>query len=190
MKRELLIIAITLFMIVNTYYDGKYFAIMTTWKKYYYMIGYAFAGLSVYLYMKKNPLTGPMDRHNFFRHATELVRTIPMDGNSGDMITPMMDFANSAMGGGAPSVVGSLPPQQKRMLNSGGGGSKRSVGETKKKYVAAKQSWSCGVCEQQLSAWFEIDHRVSLEDGGNNEVDNLVALCRECHGRKTGMSRW
>ena len=62
---------------------------------------------------------------------------------------------------------------------------KRSVSETKKKYVASLQDWKCGHCKDKLTAWFEVDHTKRLEYGGSNEVDNLVALCRNCHGRKT-----
>jgi 5-methylcytosine-specific restriction endonuclease McrA len=74
-----------------------------------------------------------------------------------------------------------------RMMNSGKTGTKRSVSETKKKFVASRQNWSCDDCKSQLSAWFEVDHVVRLEHGGSNHVDNLVALCRECHGKKTAM---
>lgn len=76
--------------------------------------------------------------------------------------------------------------------NIGGGGgqikaTKRSVSETKKKYVAAQQGWKCGNCQRQLPAWFEVDHKVRLEHGGSNHIDNLVALCRDCHGEKTAI---
>ena len=64
---------------------------------------------------------------------------------------------------------------------------KRSVSETKKKYVASGQNWLCGDCGDKLSAWFEIDHAIRLDRGGSNEVENLVALCRNCHGKKTAM---
>jgi hypothetical protein len=64
---------------------------------------------------------------------------------------------------------------------------KRSVSETKKKYVASLQNWKCGHCQNQLNAWFEVDHKIRLENGGGNEVDNLIALCRDCHGKKTAM---
>lgn len=74
-----------------------------------------------------------------------------------------------------------------RMLQSGKKATKRSVSETKKKYVASQQSWRCGNCQKQLTAWFEVDHKVRLEYGGSNHIDNLVALCRECHGEKTTM---
>ena len=39
----------------------------------------------------------------------------------------------------------------------------------------------------KLPAWFEVDHKTRLEHGGTNEVNNLEALCRECHGKKTAM---
>jgi 5-methylcytosine-specific restriction endonuclease McrA len=74
-----------------------------------------------------------------------------------------------------------------RMLHSGKKTTKRSVSETKKKFVASRQNWCCGDCQQQLSAWFEVDHKIRLEHGGSNHIDNLVALCRECHGKKTAM---
>jgi 5-methylcytosine-specific restriction endonuclease McrA len=76
-----------------------------------------------------------------------------------------------------------------RMMNSGKGTTKRSVSETKKKFVAAGQNWKCGDCKRQLPAWFEVDHVIALHNGGSNEVSNLVALCRDCHGKKTAMDR-
>jgi 5-methylcytosine-specific restriction endonuclease McrA len=71
------------------------------------------------------------------------------------------------------------------MMNSGKHGTKRSVSETKKKYVASNQDWKCGNCQSQLDHTFEIDHKVRLEYGGGNDVQNLIALCRNCHGKKT-----
>jgi len=91
-----------------------------------------------------------------------------------------------SLGGGTPG--GSMSAAERRVLNSGKGSSKRSVSETKKKYVAAQQGWKCGDCQRQLPAWFEVDHVIALEHGGSNHVDNLVALCRDCHGKKTAMS--
>jgi len=95
-----------------------------------------------------------------------------------------------SLGGGTPGGTpgGSMSAAERRVLNSGKGSSKRSVSETKKKYVAAQQGWKCGDCQRQLPAWFEVDHVIALEHGGSNHVDNLVALCRDCHGKKTAMS--
>jgi 5-methylcytosine-specific restriction protein A len=62
---------------------------------------------------------------------------------------------------------------------------KRSVSETKKKWVASQQDWACKECHEKLSAFFEIDHITRLEYGGTNDASNLMALCRECHAKKT-----
>ena len=98
--------------------------------------------------------------------------------------TPGTTNNNPSWGGGTPGGT----PAERRILNSGKNSSKRSVSETKKKYVAAQQGWKCGDCQRQLPAWFEVDHVIALEHGGSNHVDNLVALCRDCHGKKTAMS--
>jgi hypothetical protein len=108
-------------------------------------------------------------------------------GASGGAIGRAMSSAIGApsWGGGTP---GGSSASERRILNSGKNSSKRSVSETKKKYVAAQQGWKCGDCQRQLPAWFEVDHVIALEHGGSNHVDNLVALCRDCHGKKTAMS--
>ena len=38
----------------------------------------------------------------------------------------------------------------------------------------------------------EVDHIVPLSNGGDNSLDNLQALCKECHSRKTATEdgRW
>ena len=80
-----------------------------------------------------------------------------------------------------------LAAQKQRNLLSGNKVTKRSVSETKKKYVASMQDWKCGQCNKKLSHTFEVDHKIRLDHGGSNDVSNLVALCRECHGEKTAM---
>ena len=81
----------------------------------------------------------------------------------------------------------SIPQAEKRLFHSGKHTTKRSVSETKKKYVAANQNWKCGKCNQQLTAWFEVDHKIRLDSGGSNHINNLIALCRNCHGEKTAL---
>jgi 5-methylcytosine-specific restriction protein A len=66
-----------------------------------------------------------------------------------------------------------------------GGKIKRSVSETKKKFVASNQNWLCASCRNQLDYTFEVDHTISLENGGTNEISNLKALCPSCHRKKT-----
>ena len=198
MKMELLIITITIFFIANTYYDGKYVQILKSWKKYYQMAGIAFAGISAYAYMKKYP----NQSHSLVSHANGFIKHMPIDKEAGDLLSPLLNFSKEGFSNNVPGMqmpgmqmpgmqappgFSNATPQQKRMMNSGKQSTKRSVSETKKKYVAAQQNWCCKKCKKQLPAWFEVDHVKRLEYGGTNHVDNLEALCRECHGRKTAM---
>ena len=115
---------------------------------------------------------------------------MPIDKTSMDMISPIFDFTSTDDSSFMESYNNINPAtinSEKRILSSGKTGTKRSVSETKKKYVASQQDWKCGECKTQLNAWFEVDHKVRLEHGGGNDVSNLVALCRECHGKKTAM---
>ena len=62
---------------------------------------------------------------------------------------------------------------------------KRNVSSLTKKMVASNQKWKCGTCRQTLDFTYEIDHHIPLFKGGSNDVSNLIALCRNCHGKKT-----
>ena len=61
----------------------------------------------------------------------------------------------------------------------------RKVSDQLKKIVASQQLWNCKKCKNVLDATYEVDHIIALEDGGNNDIKNLQALCRNCHGKKT-----
>ena len=154
----------------------------------------------------------PSDSRNLISHANGLIKYMPIDKEASDMLSPLLNMgkggglmggmmggmrSGSGMNGGNGNGMRNgnsmmMSHQEKRMVNSGrvdiNNGTKnvkRSVSETKKKYVAAQQGWNCGACKKQLPAWFEVDHKVRLDSGGSNNVDNLVALCRDCHGKKT-----
>jgi hypothetical protein len=192
MRLEIFILGLTAFFIYNSYHDGKYTKMLMSFKKYYKMIFFAIVGISIYLLLKKNPVKGK----NLLLYANNIVKFMPIDKSTVDMITPIFDFTNNnnnnenSEGSFMESYNGISPInsfQEQRILSSGKSGSKRSVSETKKKYVASQQEWKCGHCDNQLNAWFEVDHKIRLEHGGGNDVQNLVALCRECHGKKTAM---
>jgi len=176
MKFELLTFGITVFFIANTYHDGFYVERLKSFKKYYQMIGIAFAGLSLYLYIKKNPTHSK----DFLRHANGVVKYLPVDKDTADIITPFLEMTQGR------DTMTQLN-QDDRTRHSGKAGTKRSVSETKKKYVASQQNWKCGECHKLLPGWFEVDHKIRLEHGGSNHISNLVALCRDCHGKKTAM---
>lgn len=61
----------------------------------------------------------------------------------------------------------------------------RRVSELLKKQIAANQRWKCNSCSNLLDASYEIDHIIPLYKNGNNASNNLQALCRNCHGKKT-----
>ena len=142
------------------------------------MAGFAFAGLSIYLFIKKNP----GESQSLIQQATNIIKYMPTAKSSLDVFTPFTDFTNQT-----PFMSSNEQHQVNRIMESGKTGTKRCVSETKKKFVAAQQGWKCEHCKKQLPAWFEVDHKIRLEYGGSNHVDNLVALCRDCHGKKTAM---
>ncbi len=185
MKFEFIIIIVTGFLIFNTYHDGKYLKILKSWKKYYQMAFIGFLGLSLFIFIKKKP--GQIKP--LLRHATDLIKYMPIDKNSTEFINPLMKISSSSfISGGNDDKEYQM---EQRIINSGyNNNKKRSVSETKKKFVASNQNWKCKLCNKQLNAWFEVDHTISLENGGNNSVENLRALCRECHGKKTAFEKF
>lgn len=192
MRVELTIILVAGFIMANIYTDGKYARMLLGWKKYYQMIGVAIGAYFVYFVFKKNPLRAK----ELITNSNEYIKYLPIDKNTSNMISPLLDFTSKQSFGNIVDEQPYLPmndyhhkghPGVNRMMTSGKNKTKRSVSETKKKFVAARQDWCCNDCKNQLSAWFEVDHVVRLENGGDNHIDNLVALCRECHGKKTAL---
>jgi hypothetical protein len=198
MRLEIFVLGLTAFFVYNAYHDGKYMKMLLSFKKYYSMIFYAIVGISIYLLLKRNPENGK----KMLYYANNMVKYMPIDKSTMGVLSPIFDFTSSSSHSSSGSdhlgfmegfndieYPGSHIQNagEKRILQSGKTGTKRSVSETKKKYVASQQEWKCGKYNKQLNAWFEVDHRVRLEYGGGNDVANLVALCRECHGKKTAM---
>lgn len=187
MRLEIAILFITSFFIFNAYHDGKYTKMLLAFKKHYKMLFYAFLGIGVYLLLKKNPEQG----RNMLMQANNYIKYMPIDTNTRNIINPILDFTASMNQNQNQNQNQSYfqfqnqPQINKRMMNSGKNANKRSVSETKKKYVASRQDWKCNGCNNQLDHTFEVDHRIRLEYGGGNDVHNLVALCRNCHGKKT-----
>jgi len=186
MRLEIFVLGLTAFFVYNAYTDGKYTKMLLSFKKYYKMIFYVVLGIGIYVLLKRNPHQG----RNMLLYANNLVKFMPIDKNSMDMLSPIIDFTTTNEDSSFMESVNGIYSNpgfsgEKRMMNSGKNGTKRSVSETKKKYVASNQDWKCGNCQAQLDHTFEIDHKVRLEYGGGNDVQNLIALCRNCHGKKT-----
>ena len=136
-------------------------------------------GIGIYLLLKHNPKSG----RDLFNSAQNVIRAVPIDKNSKDLLTPLLDFSSKCCqdGGEFQPLINN---QERRIQNSGRLSTKRSVSETKKKYVASQQGWKCAGCSSQLDATFEVDHKLDLQFGGSNHVTNLFAVCRNCHGKK------
>jgi hypothetical protein len=200
MRFEIVLFLITGFVMANIYTDGKYVKQLWNYKKYYQMAGVAFGALVLYWLIQKNPSKA----REMISTSNEYLKYLPVDQSTTSMLAPILDFTAKQSfyqeGGYSNPILGLSNSRETRILNSGlvgssgggGGGegvkaTKRSVSETKKKFIASRQNWKCGDCGEQLNAWFEVDHKIRLEYGGSNHVDNLVALCRECHGKKTTM---
>lgn len=186
MKFESIILLVTGFLMYDTYYDGQYTKMLSMGKKYIKMISYGCMGLSFYILFTQKP----KEKQTVTNLLNEMIKYMPIDKNSSNMF-----FDLSTMGQSNVDMSGfnsdKLIPKQSRIITSGrninnnGETTKRSVSESKKKFVASRQKWKCNGCQSLLDATYEIDHVVDLQYGGGNEVQNLVALCRNCHGGKT-----
>jgi hypothetical protein len=180
MKLEIIILLIIGFIVVNIYYDWKFIKMFYLYKKYFTIAVVIILGLLVYLLIKRDPL----HTKKILLYANNMVKYMPMakylpiDKRAMGVISPIIDFTKE------PDTSSSFMIDMNKSLNTIKA-TKRNVSETKKKFVASQQNWRCGQCNSQLNHTYEIDHRIRLEYGGSNEVDNLVALCRNCHGEKT-----
>ena len=125
MKLGLLIFGITGFLMLNTYYDGKYTKMLKLGHKYFKMAMFGFIGISIYLFIKKNP----DQSKSLLSHANDIIRYMPIDRNTADMVSPFFDLTSMQQ----KMAATAMPPQTKRMMRSGLQANSRSVGETKKK---------------------------------------------------------
>jgi RNase P subunit RPR2 len=183
MKKDIWILVVTAAILANIYYDNKLFKRILAWKKYYRMAGVALFGILLFLFCRKNPKGSRM----LLENANDLIKFMPIDRNTTSLLQPILRYNrpsptpsyayNDAAAYSPPTTVYEAPTQPIKH--------KRAVSETKKKFIASSQGWRCKDCNTMLTAWFEVDHVTRLEHGGSNDVSNLVALCRNCHGKKT-----
>ena len=78
---------------------------------------------------------------------------------------------------GIGSVLRTLKADQKN---------RRAVARKHRWVVAYRQQYTCAACRTLLHPHaFDIDHKHELRNGGLDELDNLQALCSNCHAKKT-----
>ena len=62
----------------------------------------------------------------------------------------------------------------------------RNIGTRKKIRVLWRQQMKCNICSTGfMSREWDIDHVIPIFSGGTNDIDNLQALCLDCHREKT-----
>jgi len=187
MRFEIIIFLLAAFIIVNIYSEGKYLKKLLTYKKYYQMIGVGFVALMLIWLLKKNPKKA----HEMLASTNEYIKYLPIDQNTSQIINPILDFTskhNFSGGSAYNEEYAEIKQGEKRIMRPNNSSSiKRSVSETKKKFVSARQNWKCAKCNDQLNAYFEVDHKIALKNGGSNHVDNLESLCPNCHREKTAL---
>lgn len=198
MRIELVILLVGGVLAYNVYTDGKLYKMAMSYKKYYTIGGIVLGALVLTWLFRKNPTQAT----EMLYTTNEYLKYMPVDGGTSKMLSPILDFTlkrggggptgsfgGSSGGGGLGSGVGSVQRQQPVVSVDADGGVrqrfKRSVSESKKRFVAARQNWLCGKCGNLLQATYEIDHVVRLDRGGSNDISNLSALCPSCHRSKT-----
>ena len=181
MNFDLVLFGLTAVIVYNIYVDNQLLDQMMSYHKYYKMVGVLVVSVCIYRLWR----WAPNRSRNLLAQANSLIRTIPVASSAAAPAAPVA----------RPTVTFAAPAAAAATMTTGGVAAasksarttKRVVSETKKKFVAARQGWKCHRCRAQLSHTFEVDHVRRLDAGGTNEADNLVAMCRECHGYKTSM---
>jgi hypothetical protein len=178
MRIELWIFFITIAILYDTYHNNMYSKKVYYYKKYFKIVGTAIAVMLFYTFIKKNP----DDTHSILQNLNNCIKYLPLDKTTTSILSSGGEFLSQSNSNYSKNDITSpsipLNTDKTNII-------KRSVSETKKKYVAFSQGWKCGSCNKTLDHTYEIDHKVELRNGGTNETDNLVALCAGCHRLKT-----
>ena len=148
-----------IFLWVNTYYNG----IIT--RTYYWITGLP---KMLLVFITLTIIFAPFLLKN--NKAVDLCKDFLPES-----ISKRIDIINATKATYTPQIIHHNTPTSKL----------RKVSDQLKKIVASQQHWNCKKCKNILDATYEVDHIIALEDGGNNDIQNLQALCRNCHGKKT-----
>lgn len=62
---------------------------------------------------------------------------------------------------------------------------RRLASRTQRELLAIIQDFECAICGADLAEGFECDHLVPWSKGGQTTLENLQALCLNCHLDKT-----
>ncbi len=182
-RRSFLVIAICAVVIGDILTGGALQRKAFTFKRYGQAAMIALVGLGVLVLVNRPGA----DKMGMMQTASNVVSAMPTSAT-----TSLLQSGIGFMGGHAATLTPSPTHMGGGRLGGRAGADpgavtvpKRSVSDARKKVVAAGQGWTCAHCHETLEASYEVDHVIELQDGGTNDVSNLMALCRNCHGRKT-----
>lgn len=161
---EILFLLVTCVLAWNHWTDQGLWRLALLHRRKLQTMGILLGGMLLYLIAKYYP--------KYLQHSIQMSqRWIPREDRVA--LQPMLDAANEFAG---------IAPARNRF---GVVPMARRVSDSVKKQVAAAQHWHCAICRSMLTATYEVDHILRLEFGGSNELNNLQALCPNCHREKT-----
>lgn len=110
-----------------------------------------------------------------------------------DVIIPIYDFANKNSQDVNQLLYVAMSRAKKRLIfvnnnsNFKDNSKRYSFTQMERNAIASTQNYKCNVCEIELEEQreYDIDHIIPIANGGKNTVDNLQAICKNCHKEKT-----
>mgnify|MGYP001414627529 CR=1 FL=1 len=165
-----LLIVIAIILIINVLYDNNLVNYYNQYKKYIKIS--LIIIVFWFLYSSKD---GDNEFANKILESMNKVDSVPITHkNISNIITKFANNSNTTSNSNNKKTIAT----------------KRNVPESVKKYVAGNiQKWKCRSCNCILDSAYEVDHIMPLHMGGSNDINNLRALCRNCHGKKTVKDR-
>jgi exodeoxyribonuclease-5 len=115
-----------------------------------------------------------------------------------DVIVPIYDFGSKIPHDAAQLLYVAMSRAKKRIIfvtrqsNFKDNSERYKFTELERYAIASSQEYQCNICLTEIndSRLFDIDHRKPLANCGTNSLDNLQALCKECHQEKTKKEKY
>lgn len=172
---EYLVLLVACAVALNTYYDNQLFrTIYYRYRKHFHVGVILLVGFFLFYSLTLQPLKWQLMVEKAHPYLPDDMRRA---------IHPVLDFTQRHFADQVvqASLVRDHPLQGLAARTK----VMRNVSDKTKKLVASSQQWTCAICRNILPPTYEVDHIVRLEFGGSNDVDNLQALCPNCHRYKT-----
>jgi hypothetical protein len=110
-----------------------------------------------------------------------------------DVIIPIYDYANKYSQDVNQLLYVAISRAKKRLIfvnnisNFKDNSNRYSFTQMERNAIASTQNYKCNICEIELNDQreFDVDHITPIANGGKNTIDNLQAICKNCHKEKT-----